>query len=235
LKEAVNEIRRASPHIWEADWHVLRTLAKAIRTMLADRRLQLQGARVIDFGCGNRPYESWFTAAGAHYQGADIRDDAEVRVLADGTLQASDAQYDLVASFQVLEHVWDVGTYLREARRVLKRDGWLLLSTHGTWLYHPHPNDYRRWTAEGLRREVEAQGFRLVRICPVVGPLAWTTVFRSIGAAQLLRRLPVVGTLVWPVLAVALNICAWVEDQMTPEHITANNACVYVGLFSRDT
>jgi len=230
----MNEKHRAAPHIWQADWHVLRSLANAIRAILADRRLRLQGARVIDFGCGARPYESWFTAAQADYEGADIGDDAEVRVLADGTLDADDAQYDLVASFQVLEHVWDIGTYLREARRVLKRNGWLLLSTHGSWLYHPHPGDFRRWTAQGLQREVEAYGFRLVRISPVVGPLAWTTVFRSLGAAQLLRRLPLLGTLLSQAVAVALNICAWVEDKITPAHMTADNACIYLCLFTRD-
>ena len=234
MKQPINGDRRASPRIWDADWHVLRNLAIAVRALLADPRLRLTGARVLDFGCGSRPYERWFRAAGAHYQGADIQGDPEIRVLADGRLDASDAQFDLVASFQVLEHVWDVANYLREARRVLKSDGWLLLATHGTWLYHPHPNDYRRWTAEGLQREVEAHGFRLVRICPVVGPLAWTTVFRNLGAAHVLGEIPVVKTLVLPVLAAALNICAWIEDWITPEHITANNACIYLGLFSRE-
>lgn len=226
-----NDVRRAAPRLWDADWHVLRTLARAIRVLLADERLHLKGARVIDFGCGDRPYQSWFEAAGASYQGADIAPGAEVAVRADGTLDAKDGQFDLVASFQVLEHVWDVGTYLREARRVLKPDGWFLLATHGNWLYHPHPNDYRRWTAEGLRREVEATGFRLVRLYPVVGPLAWTTVFRSLGAAQVLRRIPVVRSTLLPALTALFNLRAWFEDWMTPERYKVDNACVYVGLF----
>jgi hypothetical protein len=117
---------------------------------------------------------------------------------------------------------------------VLKPDGWLLLATHGTWLYHPHPDDYRRWTAEGLRREVQAHGFGLVLQLPVVGPLAWTTVFRGLGAAHFLERIPVVGALLSPAVAVALNLRAWIEDRITPQNITADNACVYVCLFSRD-
>jgi hypothetical protein len=35
-------------------------------------------------------------------------------------------------------------------------------------------------------------------------------------------------------VTVALNLWAWLEDQVTPAHITSNNACVYVGLFKRD-
>ena len=212
---------------------MLRELARAIHTLLADQRLRLRGARVVDFGCGNRPYESWFTAAGAHYQGADIAENSEIKVLADGALDVADAQYDIVVSFQVLEHVWDVANYLREARRVLKIDGWLLLSTHGTWLYHPHPGDYRRWTGEGLRREVEAHGFHLVQMCPVVGPLAWTTVFRSLGAAQVLSGIPSLGRMLCAAVALVFNARAWIEDRITPPDVTANNACVYVGLFRR--
>jgi SAM-dependent methyltransferase len=212
---------------------VLRMLGRAIGSLLADGRLQLQGARVVDFGCGGRPYEPWFRQAGAAYYGADITPGAEIAVRADGMLDSADAQFDVVASFQVLEHVWDVGAYLSEARRVLKPGGWLLLSTHGAWLYHPHPHDYRRWTAEGLRREVEAAGFRLVRMCPVVGPLAWTTVFRSLGAAEVLRHIPVVRHTLLPMLTTVFSLRAWLEDRITPERHKAQNACVYLGLFSR--
>jgi SAM-dependent methyltransferase len=224
---------RAAPRFWQADWLVLREMARVLRALLADPALRLQGARVLDFGCGSRPYEPWFRAAGAQYRGADIDGAHEVRIRADGTLDCGDAECDLVASFQVLEHVWDLRTYLGEARRVLREAGWLLLSTHGTWLYHPHPNDYRRWTAEGLRREIEAQGFSLVRMEPVVGPLALTTVFRSLGAAHFLKQLPVLGKPLAAAAAAAFNARAWLEDRATPREITATNACTYVALFRR--
>jgi SAM-dependent methyltransferase len=224
---------RAVPRIWQADWLVLREMARVLRGMLADPALALQDARVLDFGCGSRPYEPWFAAAGARYRGADLDGAHEVRIQADGTLACGDGEYDLVASFQVLEHVWDLARYLGEARRALREDGWLLLSTHGTWLYHPHPTDYRRWTAEGLQREVEAHGFRLVRMEPVVGPLAWTTIFRSLGAAHALKKVPLLGRLLAGLAAVPFNARAWLEDRITPRAITAVNACTYIALFRR--
>lgn len=225
---------RASPRVWQPDWLVLRQMGRALRALLADPALRLKGAQVLDFGCGSRPYESWFAAAGAQYRGADIDGGHEVGIHADGTLACGDAQWDLVASFQVLEHVWDVATYLREARRVLRVEGCLLLSTHGTWLYHPHPYDYRRWTAEGLRREVEAQGFSLVRMEPVVGPLAWTTIFRSLGMVHFLKRLPVLGAPLAGLAAMGFNLRAWLEEGLTPREVTADNACTYMGLFRRE-
>jgi SAM-dependent methyltransferase len=229
----VYENPRAAPRIWQPDWLVLREMARVLRAVLADPQLRLRGARVLDFGCGSRPYEPWFAAAGAHYRGADIEGAHEVRMAADGTLGCGDGEYDVVASFQVLEHVWDLGTYLGEARRALRRDGWLLLSTHGSWLYHPHPYDYRRWTAEGLQREIESRGFRLVRLEPVVGPLAWTTVFRSLGVAHFVKKLPLFGPALAGFAALLYNARAWVEERITPRAITAVNACTYIALFRR--
>jgi SAM-dependent methyltransferase len=225
--------RRASPRIWDPDWHVLRRQGAAIREALGTTGLNLAGASVLDFGCGTRPYESWFAAAGARYQGADLDPGHEIAIRADGTLAAADGSADLVASFSVLEHVWDVATYLREARRVLKRDGWLLLSTHGSWFYHPHPGDYRRWTAEGLRREIETHGFRLSAMRPVVGPLAWTSILRGFGVALAARHVPLAGPAITATAAVLYNIRAWLEDRITPAAVTQNNACVYVGLFRK--
>jgi len=221
---------RATPRLWQADWLVLRGMARVLRAMLADPALSYADKKVLDFGCGVRPYESWFAEAGAHYRGADIERAHEVAIGADGKLACGDGQFDLVASFQVLEHVWDLDLYLGEARRVLKREGWLLLSTHGSWLYHPHPHDYRRWTAEGLQREIESRGFRLMRMEPVVGPLALTTVYRTIGIAQLLKRIPLVPE----AIAIPLNAWAWLEDRITPRSITAVNACTYIALFQRN-
>jgi SAM-dependent methyltransferase len=229
----VHENPRATPRFWQADWLVLREMGRVLRSMLADPSLRLKDARVLDFGCGGRPYECWFAEAGAHYRGADIDRAHEVRVRDDGTLDCGDGDYDLVASFQVLEHVWDLDTYLGEARRVLRPQGWLLLSTHGTWLYHPHPTDYRRWTAQGLQREVESRGFRMLRMEPVVGPLAWTTIFRALGVAHVLKPLPLVGRLLAGAAAMPLNARAWLEDRITPRAITAVNACTYIALFRR--
>jgi hypothetical protein len=68
---------------------------------------------------------------------------------------------------------------------------------------------------------------------PVVGPLAWTTIFRSLGAAHVLKPLPLAGPLLAALAAALLNAQAWVEDRITPRAITAVNACTYIALFRR--
>ena len=225
-------LRRAAPRIWQPDWYVLRELARAIRQTMA--RLDLRGARVLDYGCGDRPYEPWFTAAGAVYQGADLDGAHEVRIAPSGALASADASADVIVSFQVLEHVRDIAVYLGEARRVLVPRGSLLLSTHGTWLYHPHPHDFRRWTIDGLKLDVENHGFRLVSMLPAAGPLAWTTVLRALGLCHVLAKVPLAGPGLVALGACVLNAKAWIEDRITPREFIRDNACMYVALFERE-
>jgi hypothetical protein len=103
-----------------------------------------------------------------------------------------------------------------------------LLSTHGAWLYHPHPTDYRRWTRDGLVQELEERGFTVEVVEGLVGPLAWTTVFRALGLREALRRVPVLGRLLCPWVVGLMNLRAALEDAVTPAAVIAANACIYV-------
>jgi ArsR family transcriptional regulator len=143
-------------------------------------------------------------------------------------LPLADGCADAVLSVQVLEHVRDLDRYLGEAARVLRDDGTLILSTHGAWLYHPHPEDHRRWTRTGLVVDLEARGFAVHSVEPLVGPLATTTLIRLAGFAFVLRRLPLVGRPLAGMLAMVMNLRGWIEDRVTPASIRRDNACIYV-------
>jgi SAM-dependent methyltransferase len=188
---------------------------------------------VVDFGSGDAPYKPLFEQRGIEYVTADLDGDTDVRIVPGEPLPIEDASVDGVVSFQVLEHVWDLQWYLSEAKRILKPGGFLLLSTHGTWLYHPHPTDFRRWTSAGLRGEIEAEGFAVQQFDPLVGPLAWTTQFRLLGLREALRRVPVLGGLLLPVVAAVMNLRMVVEDAITPKAISDDNACVYLTYSTR--
>lgn len=222
------QARRSRPRPIDADWLVLRGLRAAIASMLD--RLAYQGGVALDFGCGSKPYEQLFTAAGLRYMGADFGSAADVGIDPAGWLKAADRSSDLVLSFQVLEHVRNLALYLSEAHRVLRKDGALLLSTHGTWLYHPHPEDHRRWTRRGLIAELSNHGFEVVECIPIVGPLAWTTIIRLTCAKFALDRIPALGPLIGGPLALLMNLRAVLEDAITPDWVKRENACVYLVL-----
>jgi SAM-dependent methyltransferase len=224
-------LRRLRPRLWDADWLVLRGLTREIDRLAAI--VTSPGLSVLDFGCGDKPYASLFVGRGARYAGADFGTGHEVAVDSDGNLEAPDGSFDLVVSFQVLEHVRDLGTYFSEMRRVLRPEGRLILSTHGSWFYHPDPEDHRRWTREGLMSELRAHGFEPVECRGVVGPLAYTTIVRLMMVAYVLRAVPVAGPTVARCLAVLTNARARLEDAATPTRATRDNACVYVTLSRR--
>lgn len=223
--------RRLHPRITDSDWLVLRELRPAIK-MLAGQ-VAKPGGTALDFGCGSQPYRPIVDALGLIYRGADI-DGGDIRVGNDGRVDTADSSADLVLSLQVLEHVRDVGGYLDEARRVLRKDGWLLLSTHGNWLYHPHPGDYHRWTRQGLLAQLTDHGFETTQCIPLLGPLAWTTVLRLTCWYQVCRRIPLMGTALAKTVALLMNLRGYLEDRITPEWVRQDNACVYVTL-SRTT
>jgi SAM-dependent methyltransferase len=223
--------RRLRPRLWDTDWLVLRGMHTAIDQLARD--ISTPGKVALDFGCGAEPYSSLFTSRGVAYVGADIDRGHAVAIDSDGKLGVGAGYADLVVSFQVLEHVRDIGTYFAEAKRVLREDGLLLLSTHGTWLHHPHPEDHRRWTRMGLTHDLAVGGFDVTDCLPVVGPLGWTTMVRLTCVAVALRRMPLIGKSLAAAVAVVMNLKASIEDRVTPADVTYDNACVYVTLSRR--
>lgn len=139
------------------------------------------GGDVFDYGCGGAPYADLFARC-RRYVRADVVAGPRVdRLLGeDGLTGEPEASYDWVFSTQVLEHVPEPAKYLAECRRILRPGGHLVLSTHGFYPEHGCPQDFHRWTGEGLAREARGAGLE-VREC-----VKLTTGVR--GAVQMLHH-----------------------------------------------
>ena len=68
-------------------------------------------------------------------------------------------QYDVVVAQEVIEHVADPTTALAEISRVLKPGGMVYLQVPFMIGYHPCPNDYWRFTEQGLLILLKRGGF----------------------------------------------------------------------------
>jgi SAM-dependent methyltransferase len=130
------------------------------------------GDRILDYGCGNKPYQSLFARKFREYIGADLPGnvDADIVIGTDGRLPVGRHSFDCVLSAEVLEHTVSPEFYLKETFRVLRPGGSLLLSVPAVWVYHPDPIDYWRWTIDGVRREITLAGFEILTLKGVFGP-----------------------------------------------------------------
>lgn len=221
---------RLDPPFWQHDAYTLNRLADTLRATLRTLTPLSTGSerQAVDLGAGEAPYRPLFEAAGYRYTPCDLGESATVRIEPGRPVPLQTGCADTVLSFQVLEHVWNLDWYLGEARRLLREDGRLLLSTHGTWLYHPHPTDFRRWTRDGLVAELRERGFEILTIEGLVGPLAWTTQFRAMGLHHLLRGVPVAGPVLAGLVGSVMHARMWVEDRITPRAWIDTNAAVYL-------
>jgi len=223
---AAMRANRSEPRLWDTDWLMLRPLARLLRQQAAAH--VAPGAVMVDFGCGDMPYAKAMRDLGFDYRGADLGAGGELQIDAGGRVPLPDRCAGAVLSVQVLEHVRDLAGYCGEIRRLLRDDGTLLLSTHGTWLYHPHPEDHRRWTRTGLVLDLAAQGLMVEQCMAIAGPLATTTVIRMTGFTYVLRKLPLIGALLAAGLAVVMNVRACLEDAITPAQMRMDNAAIYL-------
>lgn len=218
--------RRVAPRIWDTDWMVLRPLARRLREQACEH--VRPGTLMVDLGCGNMPYAEMMRQMNIDYRGADIGKSGTLLIDKLGRVPLPNGSAGAVLSVQVLEHVRDLDAYCAEIKRLLRDDGVLLLSTHGTWLYHPHPEDHRRWTRTGLIADLADRGLVVENVQAIVGPLATTTLIRLTGFASVLRRVPLVGPVLAALLAAVMNLRAMLEDSLTPANIREDNACVFL-------
>ena len=184
----------------------------------ADRAAQDFGRfRVLDIGCGQKPYYPYFAPNVDEYVGVDL--DFE-NTLADlhapvEDLPVEDASFDVVVCTQVLEHAGDPDQAVTELYRVTGPGGRVLVSTHGVQVYHPAPEDHWRWTHTGLELLfLRNAPWRSVTVTPAGGTATCLAATSGIYVDLLFRRVhltPVAKGLVW-----VLNTSGAALDRRVP-------------------
>ena len=145
--------------------------------------------RLLDVGCGAKPYYPFFEPYVREYVGVDpVHPDAEVKGAVED-IPVEDAGYDVVLCTQVLEHCADPDQAVRELRRVTAPGGRVLASTHGVMVYHPSPEDLWRWTHAGLERLFERNGeWSRVVVTPNAGTGSCVTTVVALYVSLLAKR-----------------------------------------------
>jgi SAM-dependent methyltransferase len=180
---------RRNPSLRSPTYAVREPLARWLREEAALAREREQRPRLLDVGCGIKPYEPFFAGAIAEYIGVDVANPAAEL---EGTVEeipVPDGSFELVLCTQTLEHVEDPSRAVRELRRVVAPGGRVLASTHGVQVYHPNPGDYWRWTHAGLERLFRENAFwSTVTVTPGSGTTACIGMLVSTYMALLAKR-----------------------------------------------
>jgi SAM-dependent methyltransferase len=144
-------------------------------------RVACEQPRVLDVGCGNRPYADLFE--GCRYIACDNDAwNAEPEVVADALeLPFEDSTFDLAFATQVIEHVRDPFAMVRECRRVLCPGGAVVITGPFFWPLHEEPYDFHRFTRYGFESLLRSAGFEDVLVSPDGGD--WARFFLSVNLA----------------------------------------------------
>jgi SAM-dependent methyltransferase len=121
-------------------------------------------ARIIDLGAGGRRISSRTVCV-------DFLPFDQTDVVADvHRLPIRDGVADLVVATGLIEHVDDDRAVLSEAARLLRPGGLVHIELPFLQQYHEDPIDCRRFTVQGLERELRRVGLEPVNSGPHIGP-----------------------------------------------------------------
>jgi SAM-dependent methyltransferase len=139
------------PRLTQRNYLVQSNLSKllkdSIKCLPSGRRLQ-----ILDCGCGEKPYLPFFKSVSSLYVGIDVTKGHADIIGSVEKLPFKDSHFDLALCTQVMEHVASPQDLIDEIYRVVKKNSFLFLSTHGIWPVHAAPNDFWRWTDLGLKK-----------------------------------------------------------------------------------
>lgn len=176
--------------------------------------------RVLDVGCSQQAFRA-FLRDGCEYVGLDHPATginlygAKPQILADAcALPIVSGAFDTVVLLEVLEHLPEPEKAIREAVRVVKSSGHLIVSVPFMYPIHDAPGDYHRWTRYGLRDLLANHGLD-ADIVPYGASMHTAAVLTNVAFADLglsIARRNRLGVLLYPFIAtmiLAINIGAW--------------------------
>jgi SAM-dependent methyltransferase len=204
---------RRDPPLSSPTWAVRAPLAAWLR----EEAKRPGPYRVLDVGCGPKPYSPFFADRASEYVGVDVDNPAADLQGTVESLPVPDRSFDVVLCTQVLEHAQDPAQAVRELSRVVAPGGRVLASTHGVQVYHPAPEDLWRWTHAGLERLFRDNGdWQEVTVRPGAGTTACVGMLLSIYVELLVRKRLHAGWLAGNLIS-GINRAAAAIDARRPE------------------
>ena len=140
---------------------------KGLHNTITDFSKQIATGKVLDVGCGKKPYQHLFEKS--EYIGLEIDSEhSHQHSKADYFYSGNRFPFEsdtftAVVCNQVLEHIFEPSTFLSEINRCLQSGGHLLISVPFVWDEHEIPHDFARYSSFGLEYLLVQAGFKVIR------------------------------------------------------------------------
>ncbi|TAK29854.1 MAG: class I SAM-dependent methyltransferase [Chloroflexota bacterium] len=196
VKTQLRRLRAAAARSWLNPY----TLTNRRLTALLGEMAPRAHGKMLDVGCGKKPYASLFSQVEAHI-GVEVPITLSKSQVIDvyGSalhLPFASSSFDTVLCTQVLEHVPEPHQLLGEVARVLKPGGILILTAPQTWGPHEVPHDFFRFTRFGLSYLAGCAGLQVETIKPTTGTFGMvgqrlsTLLYHKLGQGRFLCQMP---------------------------------------------
>ena len=151
--------------------HPQSTVIKFQKEVITEAKKYAKG-QLIDIGCGRMPYRRVLEPLVDSYIGVDhpkisklYKSGVKPEVLADAKKLPFDNNYfDTALLIQVLEHVDSPEEVIKEATRVLKPNGVMIISIPFFYPLHDMPYDWGRYTSSALKSFLARASLRIIKI-----------------------------------------------------------------------
>ena len=161
-------------HYFSQNWLVYKIADAA----LTDAIQKYAKGKLLDIGCGEKPYKKMVMPYVDEHIGLDHEDTLHNKSNVDlfGTaykIPVDDEEFNTILCTAVLEHLEEPKEAIDEAYRVLKKGGYAIYTVPLFWHLHEEPRDFYRFTKYGLKYLFEKNGFEIVELRPLSG--FWVT------------------------------------------------------------
>lgn len=125
---------------------------------------QYARGRLLDVGCGTKPYLSIFAEIIDEYVGIDNKSDSADIKKDFLKITLKEKSFHTVLCTQVIEHVSHPELLLKKIYEVLNKGGYVILTAPFVGSLHEEPTDFYRFTKYSLENLFEETGFKVVYI-----------------------------------------------------------------------
>lgn len=130
--------------------------------------------KMLDVGCGTKPYKKIAKPYVAEHIGLDhektTHNKANIDIFAEAdSIPLPVNSFNTILATSILEHVEELDKVISEMNRLLKSEGYCIITTPFLWHLHEEPIDFYRYTKYGLKYLFEKNGFEIVELKTLSG------------------------------------------------------------------